>query len=125
MPATPADIAKFTRDGVVLTREDTALRDSQRDAQTTGETEMESFYNNSADAQVMLDEIYATYSKVSPVHEGIEVTESLGLGTAIPLTPSVPAFQVVDEERGINVLARTRAFSYDTESESFAVEVLE
>lgn len=125
MTATPSAVAKFTRDGIVLTSQDTGIRDAQRDAQTTGDTELESFFNNAADAQIVLNEIWATFSVVSPLHEGIEVTETLGLGTTIPLTPSVPCFQVVDASRGIDELARTRAFSYDTNTESFSVEVLE
>lgn len=125
MTATPSAVARYTRDGIVLTKQDTTIRDTQRDAQTTGDTEIESFYNSQADAQVVLNEIWATFSKLSPLHEGIEVSESLGLGTTIPLSPNVPCFTVVDEERGINTLARTRAFSYDTGAESFSVEVLE
>lgn len=125
MTATPVSVAKFTRDGITLTREDTAIREAQRDALTTGETAIETFFDQRLHAQVLLDEMWETFSRVSPLHEGIEVTQTLGLGTVIPLTPSVPCFQVIDEERGINRLARTRAFSYDTGSESYSVEVLE
>ncbi len=125
MTATASAVAKYTRDGIILTKEDTGIRDAQRDALATGETVVESFYDLRAHAQIILDEMWMTFSRVSPLHEGIEVTETLGLGTTIPLTPSVPCFQVVDEERGINMLARTRAFSYDTGAESYSVEVLE
>lgn len=125
MTATPSAVAKYTRDGVVLTRQDTTIRDTQRDARTTGDTEIESFYNNQADAAVVLTEIWNTFSKLSPLHEGIEVNEAIGLGTVIPLSPNVPCFRCVDEDRGIDVVARTRAYSYDTGSESYSVEVLE
>ena len=125
MTATPSDIARYTRDGVVLSKQDLNIRNGQRDSETTGDTEIETFFDSRIHAQVVLDEIWATYSVISPVHEGIEVDQSLGLGTTIPLVPSVPCFQVVDEERGLNKLSRTRAFSYDTEAETYSVEVLE
>jgi len=125
MTASPAAVARYTRDGITLTKQDTTVRDAQRDAKTTGDQPVEMFFDQRAHAQVLLDEMYATHSRVSPLHEGIEVTETLGLGTTIPLSPTVPCFQVIDEERGINRLARTRAFSYDTGAESYSVEVVE
>lgn len=127
MPATPSDIARFTTDGVLLTAEDPAIKANHLDAEDGAASgrELEMFYDDPADAQDMLDERFAILSQISAVHEGIEVEETLGIGTVIPLTPTVPCFQIVDEERGINTLARTRAFAYDLDTDRYSVEVLE
>ena len=92
MPATPSDIARFTTDGVLLTAEDPAIKANHLDAEDGAASgrELEMFYDDPADAQDMLDERFAILSQISAVHEGIEVEETLGIGTVIPLTPTVP-----------------------------------
>jgi hypothetical protein len=125
MPASPANIARFTTDGVVLTAEDTAIRDAHVDAIDGGDEEIEMFFTDPDDAEVLLNERFDILSLVSAVHEGIELDESLGLGTTIALTPTVPCFQAVDASRGIDVVARTRAFAYEGETDRYSVEVLE
>lgn len=125
MPATPADVALYTSDGVVVTEEDTAIRDAHPDAQTTGDGELELFFDDPADAETVLAERFALLSQISALHEGIEVSESLGLGSSVPLGPNVPCFRVVDASRGIDTVARTRAYVYEAGTDNYSVEVLQ
>lgn len=125
MTALPADISKYTKDGVVVTLADETVRDAHPDAVDQRETEIEMFYANAADAQAMLQERFDILSKVNAITEAIEIDEGLELGTTIPLTPSVPCFTIVDETRGIETVVRARAFAYDTGQERFSIEVQE
>ena len=125
MTATPADVARFTSDGVVLTREDLNLRSSQPDAKDTGQGEVEMFFDSAADAQLVLNERWQLLSRVSAVHEGIEVRDDIGLGTTIPYTPNVPCFTIIDETRDIETVARTRAIVYEAATDQYSVEVVE
>lgn len=125
MTATPADVARYTQDGFVLTAEDPAIKAAFGDAQDGGDREIEMFFDTVADAQLMLDERFALLSQASPIHEGIEVEESLGLGSDIPIAPVVPAVTVVDDTRAINTVARVRAYAYSGDTDRYSVEVLE
>ena len=125
MSALPADIAKYTKDGVVITNENAALRAAHNEADDRLGSPIEMFFDSVADGQAMLDEKFALLSKINPAHEGIEVEENLRLGQDIPIAPSVPCFRIVDEEREIDTVARVRAYAYETEQDRFSIEVIE
>lgn len=125
MPASPGDIAKYTTDGVVITAEDPALKVTHPDAVDLGAEEKEMFFVSSAHAQILLDETLELRSKPNPSHVGVEVDETLGIGTTTPLAPSVPCFRYIDEANEIDALSRTRAFAYETGSDRYSVELLE
>lgn len=125
MAALPADIAKFTQDGVVIDADNAALKAAHPEAEDRRSSEIEMFFDDPADGQLMLDEKFALLSKVHPLHEGVEVAERLGLGIDIPLVPSVPCFTARDEHTGVEVVARTRAFAYESGEDRFSVEIIE
>jgi len=128
MTALPADIAKYTADGIVVTTNavtGAAIKAAHVDAQDLGDQEIEMFFVNDAHAQAMLDERFALLSIVDPVHEGIEVEEALGLGTTIAIAPTVPSFRVVDDSRNIDQVVRLRAYAHDMSTDRFSVEVLQ
>lgn len=125
MTATPSDIAKYTSDGVVIQATDAAIDAAHPDAKESGDGEIEMFFDSDFASQVVLDERFALLSQISALHEGIEVSDSLGLGVDIPLGPSVPCFRVVDASRGIDTVARTRAYVYEAGNDHYSVEVLE
>jgi hypothetical protein len=127
MTATAADAAKYTNDGVVIstnTAAGNAIAAMHPDARDTGTGELEMFFDNAADAQVLLDEKFSYLSKVNPPHEMIEVEDSMGFGTTIALTPAVPSVRIVDPGQRLDVVVRVRAYSQDMETDRFAVEVL-
>jgi hypothetical protein len=125
MTALPADVAKYTSDGVVITSEDLALKLAHPEAEDRGTDEIEMFFVDPAHAQILLNEKLILVSNPSPIHEGVEVEESLGIGTTIGLAPVVPNFRFIDETRGIDVVARTRGIAYETGSDRYSVELLE
>lgn len=129
MAATPADIATFTTDGVLLTAPtnaavSAAIKGDNIDARTGADREIEMFYDLPADAQTALNERFAFLSLVNPPHLGIEVEEALDLGGAISITPAVPRFRCIDEALAVDVVLRTRAYAYDMNTDRFSVEVL-
>lgn len=124
MPATAADVAAYTVDGIVVTSQNSAIKTLIHDAKDLGENEIEMFFDDPADAQVMLDEKFAILSTIGPLHEGIEVEDRIGIGTAIPYTPAVPSFTVVDDSRNLNAVGRLRAFVEDRHTDRFSIELL-
>lgn len=125
MSADPADIARFTNDGVVVTVSDPALKAAHSEAADEFGSPIEMFYVDAADGLTMLEEKFILRSQLNPAHEGIEVEESLRLGQDIPIAPSVPCFRIVDADRGLDVVARTRAYAFETEQDRFSIEVIE
>lgn len=125
MSALPADIAKYTVDGVVISAINTPLRDAHAEAEDRIDNPIEMFYDTVADGQAMLNEKFALLSQVNPAHEGIEIEQSLGLGQTIPIAPSVPCFRLVDEERNLDVVGRLRAYAFETEQDRFSLEVMQ
>lgn len=126
MTATPADIAKFTRDGLVLTSNNEAgqlIKAEHIDARDLGDGEIEMFFDQSEHGQIMMEERFRILSSFGQVHEGIEVEEDFGLGTEIPLTPSVPCFRVIDASRDIDAPGRLRAYVHDFNSDRFSLEL--
>lgn len=125
MPATPARIALSLNDGVVLSKADSTIKANHPNAEDAGGSEIEMFFDNAADAQVLLDERWDLKSVVGRPREQIEVDTSLGLGTIIPIAPAVPTFTITDETRGIvAVSCMTRSYSIDYNSERYAIEVV-
>lgn len=125
MPASPADIAKYTTDGTVITASSTTIRDAHSDAEDLGGEEIEMFTDSIADGQILLDERFALRSQLAAIHEAVEVETSLGLGITIAIAPTVPCFRLVDEKRSMDKTVRTRAYAHETGSERFSVEVIE
>lgn len=127
MPAVPADIGKYTNDGVIITSpinpaESAAIAAEHIDARYTTEA-IEMFFDTAADAQAMLDERFEYQSQVGPLHLGIEVAEAIDIGGAIPVAPQVPTFTVVDGD--ITTVVRTRAYAQDMNTDRFSIEVIE
>jgi hypothetical protein len=129
MPATPADIAQFTVDGVVITSPtdpsvSAGIAGAFIDARTGAATEIEMFYDNASDGQTVLDERFSYLAQTNPSHLGIEVEEALDIGGSISITPAVPRFRVVDASHNQDEPLRTRAYAYDMGTDRFSVEVL-
>ena len=125
MSADPADIAKYTNDGVVVTRSNQSIVDLYPDALDGRQDEIEMFFASAAHSDILLSERFALLSQTEPVHELVEIDDRLGLGVDIPISPAVPTFLVVDQQRDISTICRLRGFSVELESDREAVEVIE
>lgn len=128
MAATPSDIAKFTTDGVRLVAPTNsaisdAIKAAHIDARDGDSEEIEMFYVDPADGQAMLDERFAIESIVNPVSLGLEVQESLGLGSTIPLAPAGPVFNIVDRDKGTSLPLRVSGFATDAGTDRYSVAV--
>lgn len=122
MPATPDRIASSTVDGVVLTKVDPAIKALHMNAEDMDQ-EREMFFDDPADAQVLVDELWDWKSAAGRPREAAEVDASLGLGTVVPIAPAVPQFNIIDESRGIDMPAMVRAYAVDHNSDRYSVEL--
>lgn len=124
MAATPADIAKYTTDGVVITASDSAIVTNHPEAVDLSTEEIEMFFDSTADGQIVLDERFAILSQINGAHEAVVVEETLGLGSTIPITPTTPCFRVIDEDRNLDTTLRTRAYAYEAGSDKYSIELI-
>ncbi len=132
MTATPADIATLTSNGVtVRTSQATgnAIKalypNAQPDVGPDGDLpEIETFWNTPAQAQILLDERWG-YQKVSaPPHVGVEIQESAGIGSTVPVTPKVPSMRAIDDGVALDQTLRLRSYAQDTGRDRYSLELL-
>lgn len=123
MSADPTIIGKYTQDGVLVTYQDDVLKASNPNALDAGE--IDSFFRYEADALAMLTERASILGTVGGAHEAIEVTDQLGVGTTIGVTPIVPSWTIVDETRLLSQIVRTRAVSFDMTIDRYSLEVIQ
>lgn len=129
MPADPADIALYTTDGILLVSPTVdavadAIKAAHINARSFADQEREMFFDDPADAQVLLDEAFDILSVVNPGSWGVELADSIGLGSTIPLTPTVPCLTVVDDPRAISTVVRVRAYATEMGTDRYAIELL-
>lgn len=124
MPALPSDIARFTSDGTLITRKDQAIKDRDPNALDTGEREVAMFFDDPAHGVIMTDELFAYVSTEARPHEGIEVMDSIGLGSTRPVFPAAPLARIEDAERGINAVCAVRQYAFDMSSDTYALELV-
>lgn len=122
MPANPTDIAKYTQDGELLTYQDGALKTAHPIAKDQGE--IPTYFRYSSDAALALAERGVLLGQVGKLHDAIEVDRSLGIGSAITVSPQAPTFTLIDDTRNLNAPGRLRAVVTDFENERFSVEMI-
>lgn len=124
MAALPADIAKFTSDGVLITISDASILTNHPEAYDQADQEIEMFFDSAADATILLQERFDILSQLSPEHEAVVVDESLLLGSDVAVTPTIPCFRAVDEDRDLDKVLRMRAYAYETGADYFSIELM-
>jgi hypothetical protein len=123
MPALPADIAKYTTNGVVVTAKDDTILDRFPDAIDASTEEIEMFYDSADDARTVTNALFAIRSKIAPAHIAVEVLEGLSLGNSIPIAPTAPSFTVLDEDKRINENMRVISYGYQMGSGRHSIEL--
>lgn len=124
MPALPSDIAKYTSDGVLITLQDEAIKTADPNASNTGDNDIDMFFDDPADAQVVAEELFSFLSLVGRPHEAVEIEDSLGLGSTVPIFPLAPRASIRDDTRQIDTVAIIRAYSFDMDSDAYALELI-
>lgn len=124
MVATPARIALSVNDGVLLTKADPTIKDNNFNA-VSDDNEIEAFFDDPVDAQVLLDERWNWKSVAGRPHEQIEFDSSLNLGTTVAVTPAAPTVTISDADRAIlAVVTKVRGYAIDYTTERYAVELV-
>ncbi len=129
MPAVPSDIALYTTPGVLLISPANKATSDQIaqlhvDARDLLDDEIEMFYVNPDDAQVVLDQIWSMQMSSAPTYIAAEVAETLGLGTTIPIAPKVPSIDVFESASEVGEALRVRAYAAELGSDRYVVELL-
>jgi hypothetical protein len=124
MSADPADIAKATSDGIVLTITNPTIQANHPDARDLGDTYLEMFFVNEADAVAVLNQRFQILSQINAPHLAVVTEETLGLGQGISVLGVTPCFQTVDARRGIDQNLRTRSFAHECGSDQYSIEVM-
>lgn len=129
MSADPADIARYTTDGVLIVAPQNpavsaAIAAGFIDAKDGSAAEIESFFDDPADAQAMLDELFGYLSQVQPPYVAVEIDDSLGLGFTVPIAPRVPCFTITDDVAGFATVARVRGYAVDLNTDRYSVELI-
>lgn len=129
MSADPADIARYTTDGVLIVAPQNpavsaAIAAGFIDAKDGSAGEIEYFFDDPADAQAMLDELFGYLSQVQPPYVAVEIDDSLGLGSTVPIAPRVPCFMITDDVAGFSAVARVRGYAVDLGSDRYSVELI-
>lgn len=124
MPALPADIARYTSDGVLITLKDDAIKTQDPNAMDAGDREIEMFFDDPDDAELVAQEIYNFVSQASRAHEAIQMEDNVGLGSIVPVFPLAPRASIRDDTRGIDTVTIIRAYSFDMDSDAYAIELV-
>ena len=130
MPANAEDIARYTTDGVLVVAPvdpavSAAIQTTHIDARDGSGSEIEHFFDNEADSQAILDELFALRSQVAPLSLAVEIDDALGLGTAIPIAATVPCLRIVDHAVGLSQVVRVRAYAANFATDRFSVELIQ
>ena len=130
MPADPDDIALYTTDGVLVVAPtdpaiSAAIQATHIDARDGSANEIEHFFDTEAASQLLLNELFALRSQVQPLYLAVEIDESLGLGSTIPVQASVPCLRVVDDATGLSQVVRVRAYAANFATDRFSVELIQ
>lgn len=122
MAANPVDISRYTSDGVLITVQNPAIKEVDPNALDTGDRELELFYDDPAHGDIMANELFSFIGVIGRPHEAVEISETLGLGTAVPVFPKAPTAYLKDHTRRLDIRAALRAYSFDMGVDTYAME---
>jgi hypothetical protein len=123
--ATPSRISRCSRDYSYATASNPAVLAARPDAKPQGGDEftIDSFFDNVADAQVMLDEKFAVLAS-SRRNEAAETAVPLRVGTDIAIAPVLPKARMIDANRGVDAVLIIKGLSVDTHTERNSIEAV-
>lgn len=122
--ATPERIRRIRRESEFARFSDPAVLVSYPRAQDGFEDVRESFFDNVADAQVLVNELATILCTAPRRHEAAELSDLVKLGDEIPLTPTVPRARMVDKLSQLDRTMPIKGFSVDFQTERNSVEAI-
>ncbi|HBK92543.1 MAG TPA: hypothetical protein DDZ68_12825 [Parvularcula sp.] len=121
--ATPQRIRQITRDNVVVRATDPAVRSLHPRARPVDTVDpFETFYDDPADAQAILDERFALL-KVKARHAAVEIDDDIDVGGSLSISPTLPSLIARDDVAGINFTGRLRGSAINGATDRMAVEI--
>lgn len=123
MTATSARIRLCIRESEFATASDAAVLAARPDAKPNGSDDeaIPSFFNSTADAQIMLNERFA-FQKSERGHEAAEADTPLSIGSGVAITPVLPKAKMVDVDRPLDQLMILRGMAVDFETDRNSIE---
>lgn len=121
MTATPERIRLCVRESEFATSSDAAVLAARGDAVDGYDRAIFSFFDNTADAQLLLNERFA-FQKTVRRHEAAEVAGFLSIGAGIPIAPTVPKARMIDDTRPMNRIMLIKGMAIDFNSDRNSIE---
>lgn len=121
--ATPARIRRSIREAEYARTSDIAVL-TRRPAANDGYSQIiEGFFDNTADAQILLNE-RAGQLTANRVREAIETDTPFSLGIGLPLWPQIPRANAIDQSTGFNKIMFVRGVAIDLGTDRNSVELI-
>lgn len=121
--ATPARIRRSIRAAEFARFTDNAVLARRPDAKDGYASVRETFWDDTDDAQVMVNELAAVLG-AERMHEAFETSAQLDLGGSIALTPQLPRFRMLDRSRELDRVMTLKGMAKDLGSSRVALEVV-
>jgi hypothetical protein len=121
--ATPARIRRSIREAEYARTSNPAVLVARPGASDGFAQPREGFFDATADAQVLLDELAAQLTS-NRVREAIETDTPFSLGQSLPLTPTIPRARAIDQSTGFDRTMFIKGVSIDLGSSRNSIEVI-
>lgn len=121
--ATPARIRRVIREAEFARVSNGAVLIARPSANDGFAQVREGFFDSTADAQILLNELAAVVS-VDRVREAIETDTPFQLGTTLVLTPAIPKARIIDPSNGLDKTGLIKGVAVDLATDRNSIEVL-
>lgn len=121
--ATPARIARSVRESEFARSSNSTVLVNNPDADDGYASPRESFFDATADAQVLLDET-ANILMSPRYHIGVETDTPFKIGSTIALWPSIPRARVVDRDIELDKTMLIKAVAIDLHVDRNSIELV-
>jgi hypothetical protein len=121
--ATPDRIRRSIREAEYARVSDPAVLIARPAAQDGFANVREGFFDNVADAQILMDELAGELMQ-NRYREAIETDTPFRLGQDLPLTPEIPRVLAIDQSTGFAQLMFIKGVSIDLGSDRNSIEVI-
>jgi hypothetical protein len=101
-----------------------AIKTAHPNAQDLGTSEIEMFYVSATDAQAMLDEMFGILSRVAPPYLALEIDDTIGFGSTVPIAPTVPSGRVFDTVAAFDETLLVRSYAQQMGTDRYAIEMI-
>jgi hypothetical protein len=126
MPGTadPDRIRRIRREYEYARFSDSGVLAAYPNAQDGFQQVRESYFSDTADAQILIDELASVIGTEPRRHEAAETDSPLDLGSSIPLTPTLPQAHMVDRRTALDRNMVIKGLAVDRHTDRNSIETV-